>query len=101
MTVFGYNIQIMKMIDASKLKKSSSYVLTKNTILSEIVGESPRTAELLSEYGLHCVNCFASTFDTLETGAQVHGMDNDEMEQMIDEINAQLAKEKHEKYANN
>lgn len=92
---------MVKMIDASKLKKSSSYVLTKNTILSEIVGESPRTAGLLSEYGLHCVNCFASTFDTLETGAQVHGMSDDEMEQMIDEINIQLAKEEYEKNSNN
>jgi len=89
------------MIDASKLKKFSSYVLTKDTILSEIVGESPRTAELLSEYGLHCVNCFASTFDTLETGAQVHGINNDELEQMIDEINVQLAKEEYEKKSNN
>lgn len=92
---------MIKMIDASKLKKSSSYVLTKDTILSEIVGESPRTAELLSEYGLHCVNCFASTFDTLETGAQVHGMSDEEMEQMIDEINMQLAKEEYEKQINN
>lgn len=92
---------MVKMIDASKLKKSSSYVLTKDTILSKIVSESPRTAELLSEYGLHCVNCFASTFDTLETGAQVHGMSNDEMEQMIDEINVQLSKEEYEKHTNN
>lgn len=92
---------MVKMIDASKLKKPGSYVLTKDTILSEIVGESPRTAELLSEYGLHCVNCFASTFDTLETGAQVHGMSNEEMEQMIDEINLQLAKEEYEKNLNN
>lgn len=92
---------MVKMIDASKLKKPQGFVLSKATILSEVVELSPRTAELLSEYGLHCVNCFASTFDTLETGAQVHGMSNGELEQMIDEINAQLAKEEHEKHANN
>ena len=89
---------MVKMIDASKLKKERGFVLSKGTILSEVVEQSPRTAELLSEYGLHCVNCFASSFDTLETGAQVHGMGDDEMEQMIDEINAQLAKEEHEKH---
>lgn len=81
------------MIDASKLKNPQGFVLSKATILSEVVEQSPRTAELLSEYGLHCVNCFASTFDTLETGAQVHGISNDELEQLIDEINAQLLKE--------
>lgn len=89
------------MIDASKLKKTQGFVLSKATILSEVVEQSPRTVELLSEYGLHCVNCFASTFDTLETGAQVHGMGNEEMEQMVDEINTQLAKEEHEKNINN
>lgn len=92
---------MVKMIDASKLKKSQSFVLSKGTILSEVTEQSPRTAKLLSEYGLHCVNCFASTFDTLETGAQVHGMSDDELEQMIDEINVQLAEEEHEKHANN
>ena len=92
---------MVKMIDASKLKKEQSFVLTKGAILSEITSQSPRTAELLSEYGLHCVNCFASTFDTLETGAQVHGMSDEEMEQMIEEINVELAKEEHEKHADN
>lgn len=89
------------MIDASKLKKEQSFVLTKGAILSEITSQSPRTAELLSEYGLHCVNCYASTFDTLETGAQVHGMSDEEMETMIEEINIQLAKEEHEKHIKN
>lgn len=92
---------MVKMIDASKLKKTESFVLTRGTILSEVLELSPRTAELLSEYGLHCVNCFASTFDTLETGAQVHGMSNEEMEQIIDEINVQLSKEEYEKQINN
>ena len=92
---------MVKMIDASKLKKEQSFVLTKGAILSEITSQSPRTAELLSEYGLHCVNCYASTFDTLETGAQVHGMSDEEMETMIEEINIQLAKEEHEKHIKN
>lgn len=91
---------MVKMIDASKLKKSQSFVLSKGTILSEVTEQSPRTAELLSEYGLHCVNCFASTFDTLETGAQVHGMSDEELEQMIEEINQQLYKEEMERGKN-
>lgn len=86
----------MKMQDASLLPKNS-YVLTKDTILSQITQESPRAAELLAEYGLHCVNCFANTMDTLATGAKVHGMTDEELDTMIDEINVELEKEtKHE-----
>lgn len=61
--------------------------------MREIIKESPRAAELLTEYGLHCVNCFANEYDTLEQGSRLHNMSEDEMMEMIDEINAQLEKE--------
>ncbi len=72
---------------------SSAYVITKYDQLATIVEECPRAGELLAEYGLHCVNCFANEFDTLEMGAQVHGMNAEGMQEMIDEINEQLDKE--------
>lgn len=71
----------------------SAYVITRYDQLSTLVAECPRAAELLAEYGLHCVNCFANEYDTLEMGAQVHGMSDEEMAEMIDEINGQLEKE--------
>lgn len=69
------------------------YVLTKYDLLGTILQECPRAAELLAEYGLHCVSCFMNDYDTLETGAQIHGMTDEEMQEMIDEINEQLEKE--------
>lgn len=82
----------MKIQDASVMPKSA-YVLTKYTLVSDVMIESPRAAELLAEYGLHCANCFANGFDTLENGAQMHGMSQEEMEEMIDEINEELGKD--------
>lgn len=70
-----------------------AYVLTKFDPLKIIVDECPRAGELLAEYGLHCVSCFANEFDTIDTGAQMHGMTDDEVDEMIDEINGQLDKE--------
>lgn len=72
---------------------SSAYVITRYDQLATIVEECPRAGELLAEYGLHCVNCFANEMDTLEMGAEVHGMSDEEMQNMIDEINEQLDKE--------
>lgn len=70
-----------------------TYVLTKSQILVTVAQESPRAAELLADYGLHCISCFFSEYDTLETGAKVHGMGDADVEDMVSEINAQLERE--------
>lgn len=87
----------MKIQDASIMPKGP-YILTKYTVLADLAIDSPKAAELLSEYGLNCINCFANTFDTLETGAKVHNMTDEEIDTMIAEINKELEKEvKYEK----
>ncbi len=70
-----------------------AYVITKFDPLSVILDECPRAGELLAEYGLHCVSCFANEFDTIATGAEMHNMSDVELDEMIDEINEQLDKE--------
>ena len=39
------------------------------------------------------MNCFANEYDTIEMGAQVHGMSEEEVDEMVEEINAELEKE--------
>lgn len=73
--------------------QQSPYVITRYDSLSVLMEESPRATELLGEYGLHCANCFMSGYDTLEVGAEMHNMNEEEMLEMIDEINTQLEKE--------
>jgi len=70
-----------------------TYVITKFDLLKIVVDECPRAGELLAEYGLHCVTCFANEFDTIATGAEMHSMTDDDVDTMIDEINEQLDKE--------
>lgn len=72
---------------------SAPYVITRFDQLSVIMEECPRAAEFLGEYGLHCANCFAQGYDTLEMGAQMHNMSEEEMLEMIDDINTELEKE--------
>lgn len=75
------------------MKQQSFYILNKHEPLAIIMQESPRAVELLSEYGIHCISCFFNEFDTLQNGAQMHGMTEEEMDEMISEINTQLEKE--------
>jgi hybrid cluster-associated redox disulfide protein len=67
-----------------KARSEHKLPITKETNLGELAMEYPQLAQVLTEdYGLHCVGCFASSFDTIETGAQVHGMTEPEIDEMI------------------
>lgn len=61
--------------------------ITKDMNLGQIVFIYPEAAEVLLDYGLHCVGCFASEFDTIEMGARVHGMSDEEVDEMLERIN--------------
>ncbi len=82
----------MKMIDAQKLKKDSTFYLSRDILVSEIMDKSPRAVELLALYGLHCTNCFFNSTDTIENGAKMHGMEDQAIDSMLYEINTELAK---------
>ncbi len=77
----------------------SPYAVTRYDSFRIILEECPRVGELLAEYGLHCANCFMNEADTIETGAQLHGMSEASMLEMIDEINTELEKEWREQQA--
>ena len=83
---------MIKYIDARKLKKSPTFQIEKEMSIAEIMEKSPKAVEFLGMYGLNCATCFAANFDTLKEGAQVHGMTEEELETMIEEINIELAK---------
>ena len=64
--------------------------VTKEANLGDVVSLYPIAAEVLLEYGLHCVGCFAAGFDTIESGARLHGMSDAEIDEMIQRVNASI-----------
>lgn len=67
--------------------KKEEVVITKDMNLGEVVFKYPEAAEVLTDYGLSCVGCFASSFDTIEQGAKIHQLSEEELQDMIDRIN--------------
>lgn len=68
-------------------------LVTKKMLIGEIVEKWPELAEVLaSEYGFHCVGCYASGMETLEDGAKVHGMDSKEIRVMVENLNELVEK---------
>ncbi len=68
--------------------------ITKKTLIAEIINTYPDLAQVLTEdYGFHCVGCFASGMESIGDGAKVHGMADDEIKVMIENLNELAAEE--------
>lgn len=61
--------------------------VTKDVNLGELIFKYPQVEEILLDYGLHCVGCFANSFDTLEMGAKIHGYSDEEITEMVQRVN--------------
>ena len=73
----------------TKLKKTktASKAIQKDQNLGELVFNYPETAEVLMDFGLHCVGCGAMNYDTIEAGAKIHGFSDEEIKELIARIN--------------
>ena len=50
-------------------------LITKHTTINEIITSCPETVKFFNDLQMSCGGCFAVKFDTLESGALMHGMD--------------------------
>ena len=64
----------------------------KNMLLIDVITKYPEVAPILMGYGLHCVGCRFSGADTVETGAKLHGMDDEMIEMMLNDANVIIEK---------
>ncbi len=62
-------------------------VITQDMTIGQIMEKYPFAAEIMLSYGLHCVGCHVNPFDTIENGARVHGMTDEQMNDMLQELN--------------
>lgn len=62
--------------------------MTIDEIFSTFPQKSQKIAQALQNAGLNCVGCHASTWETLEMGMLGHGKSLDEMEALINYLNA-------------
>ena len=49
-------------------------VVTKETLIGELVNNYPETAEVLFGIGMHCLGCPASQAESVENACAVHGI---------------------------
>ena len=61
--------------------------ITRDMTLGEVVMKHPEAAGIMINYGLHCVGCHVSDYETLEQGLRVHGKSEEEIDTLIKELN--------------
>jgi hybrid cluster-associated redox disulfide protein len=72
--------------------KNNTKKIDKNTSIGDLMTANPEMNDVLYEYGLYCGNCSAAGFDTIEDGARIHGLEDEEIEELIQELNKKLKK---------
>ena len=70
--------------------------ITKDMLVSSIVSNYPTTVSIMLAYGLHCFDCGASEVETLEQGTLGHGMSEDDLEMILNDLNEEAEKEEKE-----
>lgn len=60
--------------------------------VQDILALLPHAEPLLAEYGLHCVGCAGSEFETLEEGYATHGFAEDRLDDLVADLNALFAR---------
>ncbi len=67
--------------------------ITKDILILDLVEQNPELATVLTDkYGFHCMGCMAASMETLEQGAQVHGMTAKEIDKLVEELNKKVSK---------
>ena len=71
--------------------------ITKEMIIQDILAEHPEKAmflsEILMDFGIHCVGCGASGFETLEEGVLGHGFSEEELDLLVHDLNKAINSE--------
>jgi hybrid cluster-associated redox disulfide protein len=70
-------------------RRLNAMVVTKNTLIGDILDFDQTTASFFFEMGMHCLGCPSSRGETIEQACEVHGVSANIL---IERINAHLAK---------
>jgi len=65
-------------------------MITEKMTIGEILKANPNAFKTLEQYGLACAGCHLNTLETLEQGAQGHGLSEDDIRSMTKALSASI-----------
>lgn len=77
-------------------QKQIAQLISKEMTIGDVIAKYPACIETLQAAGVHCVGCHVSYHETLEQGFKGHGMSDEEVNSIIQKMNAAIEENKHE-----
>lgn len=68
-------------------KENKNQIISRTTTIGEIVEKYPQTVDTLLSYGVHCVGCHVSPFESLEDGFRGHGLSEEKIDDAVIKLN--------------
>ncbi|CEO27600.1 hybrid cluster protein-associated redox disulfide domain-containing protein [[Clostridium] sordellii] len=59
-------------------------MITKDTIIADIIKMRPDAAEILMSYGMGCIGCPSAQMERLEQACEIHGLD---LKEVLNKLN--------------
>ena len=86
--------------DASSKGGAGAQYVTRDSNIAEVVERYGwKAAEIMQGYGLHCIGCGAASFDTIENGMKLHGLTDEDVDNLVKDVNAAIAASEREREA--
>jgi hydroxylamine reductase len=76
----------------AKKEKGTKQLVTKDMLIGDIAVKYPKAVPIMFKFGMHCVGCGMTAYESLEQGCLAHGMSNEEIDKMVKEINKAVSK---------
>ncbi len=76
-------------IEEVTFEKGEIIEITSDMIIGDVVLAFPETLPVMQSFGIHCVGCYASTFESIEEGVTKHGLDP---KKVCKELNKEIKK---------
>jgi hybrid cluster-associated redox disulfide protein len=73
------------------VKNASGKYIDRGMLINDVVSLYPEVVPMIMDLGVHCIGCGAAMFETLEEGFMGHGMPDDEIDEVVDELNKYIA----------
>lgn len=79
-----------KLVNSKKKSDTISGPIKRNDLLGDIISKYPEVTPVLAQSGLHCIGCHVSVSESLEDGCSVHGMNNKEIDELVESANKRI-----------
>ena len=76
----------------SKTATEGKEPISKDMTLGDVITKYPNAGKVFMDYGMHCIGCHISPYESVEGGASAHGITGAKFKKMMGELNAAAKK---------